>query len=483
MGPDKYIKNYIAGALAPAESGEYLDDINPATGQPIAQFPDSDAGDVEQAVDAAEEVFPAWSSTEAQRRFRLLMRIADILEQNLNEFARAESLDSGKPLALSRSMDIPRAQSHFRYYATAVMHREGKSYHQPGGVTHYVMHRPIGVVGCIAPWNLPLHQLSAQVAAALAAGNCVIAKPSEHTPMTAHLLAKACVEAGLPPGVLNIVQGRDEAVGTAITSHDRVRAIAFSGSTATGTAMARELGGRFKKTMFQMGGKNPSIIFADCDFDQMIIGTLRSCFSNAGQLNQCTSRLYVERPLYENFRDELVKRAQFLKVGDPFSSVTDMGPVISAAHREKIESYLALVEVEGGQVLCGATPPEMQGELAGGFFLRPAVVEGLAPQTRINQEEIMGPMVTLAPFDTDEEAIQLANSTNFGLAACIWTRDISKANRMAEQIEAGTIWLNGWMLQDLRSSAEPLKHSGKGRSGGMEIFRFFTQSTNVFSRY
>ncbi len=483
MGPDKYIKNYIEGALAPAENGAYLDDLNPATGKAFSQVPDSELQDVERAVEAAEKVFPTWSSTEPQRRFRLLMRIADIIEQNLEAFARAESQDTGKPLALSRSADVPKAQSYFRYYATAILHRGGQSFSQPGQATHYLMHRPLGVVGSMVPWNRPLQQLAMQVAAALAAGNCVVAKPPVLAPMTAHLLAKACVESGLPPGVLNIVHGTDEVVGAAIAGHPKIKAIAYSGTSADGASLASEVAASLKKTLLQLGGKNPAIIFADCAFDQMIIGILRSCFSNSGQLNHCTSRLYVERPLYENFRDELVKRTQFLKVGDPFSSVTDLGPLISLPHRERVESYLALVEVEGGEVLCGGNAPEMTGDLAEGFFLRPAVVEGLEPESRLNQEEILGPVVTLAPFDTEEEALALANSTPFGLGACVWTRDLYKANRLAEGIQAGTIWLNGWMLQDLRSFDEPLGISGQGQSGGMELFHFFTQSKNIFSRY
>ena len=356
MPTDKYIKNYIDGALVPAGSGKYLDNYNPSIGKVYSYIPDSDADDVQRAFEAAERAFPEWSKAGLRKRFRILQRLADIIEQNLEEFARAESIDSGKPIAMSRSVDIPRAHQNFRFFATAILHFSSESHHMEGQAINFTLRQPIGVVGCISPWNLPLYLFSWKIAPALATGNCVVAKPSEMTPMTAHLLAKACIEAGLPPGVLNIVHGLGPKAGQAIIDHPKIKAISFTGGTATGKKIAQKAAPMFKKLSLELGGKNPNIIFADCDFDQMMIGTLRSSFSNNGQICLCGSRIYIERPIYEKFKEELVKRTQFLKVGDPFSSVTDLGALVSKDHMEKVMSYLSLAEVEGGSILCGGEP-------------------------------------------------------------------------------------------------------------------------------
>jgi aminomuconate-semialdehyde/2-hydroxymuconate-6-semialdehyde dehydrogenase len=483
MAPDKYIKNYINGALQPAASGAYLDNLNPATGQAYSHLPDSDGQDVQQAVEAAARGFPQWAQAEPRKRFRLMMRIADIIEQNMEAFARAETIDAGKPLSMSLSVDIPRAQSNFRFFATAAQQFSSEAHHLAGEAINFTLRQPLGVVGCISPWNLPLYLFTWKIAPALATGNCVVAKPSELTPMTAYLLSKACIEAGLPPGVLNIVHGLGSKVGQAIVEHPETKAISFTGGTATGRQIALTAAPMFKKLSLEMGGKNPNIIFADCDFDTMIVQTLRSSFSNNGQICLCGSRIYVERPLYEKFRDELVKRTQFLKVGDPFSAVTDLGALISRQHLEKVESYLALAEVEGGSILCGGTRVELTGEQEGGYFLRPAVIEGLPLHCRTNQEEIFGPVVTIAPFDTEEEALSLANGTEYGLSATLWTKDISRANRLAERLQAGIVWINCWMLRDLRTPFGGAKSSGLGREGGLEALRFFTEPKNVCIRY
>ncbi len=480
---EKYIKNYINGALVPAESGEYLDNYNPSTGNVYSYIPDSDEADVLKAVEAAEKAFPAWSKMSLEKRFRILNRIADVIEQNMEEFAKAESMDNGKPLSMSRNVDIPRAQANFRFFATAILHFSSESHHNEGEAINFTLRQPIGVVGCISPWNLPLYLFSWKIAPALAAGNCIVAKPSELTPMTAFLLAKACKEAGLPDGVLNIVHGLGGKAGQAIVEHPRVKAISFTGGTETGKRIARIAAPMFKKLSLELGGKNPNIIFADCDFDQMMIDTLRSSFSNNGQICLCGSRIYVERPIYEKFRDELVKRAQFLKVGDPFSSMSDLGALVSEQHMEKVLSYVNLAEVEGGTVLCGGTKIEMEGENEGGYFIRPAVIEGLSNDCRTNQEEIFGPVVTIQPFDTEEEAIELANGTQYGLSSTIWTKDISKANRMAEKIDAGIVWVNCWMIRDLRTPFGGVKNSGVGREGGLEALRFFTEPKNVCLKY
>ncbi|MBK7338231.1 MAG: aldehyde dehydrogenase [Saprospirales bacterium] len=483
MKPDKYLKNYIAGALVPPESGEYLDNVNPATGKVYSFIPDSDERDVQKAVEAAAKAFPDWSSCGVRKRFRILLRLADIIEQNLEDFALAESEDAGKPVSMAASVDIPRAHENLRFFATAILHFAAESHHMEGEAVNYTLRQPLGVVGCISPWNLPLYLFTWKIAPALASGNCVVGKPSELTPMTAYLLSKACMEAGLPPGVLNIVHGLGPKAGQAIIEHPQVKAISFTGGTSTGRKIAATAAPVFKKLSLELGGKNPNIIFADCDFDQMMVETLRSSFSNNGQICLCGSRIYVERPLYERFRDEFVKRTQFLKVGDPASPMSDLGALVSKAHMEKVQGYLQLAEVEGGKILCGGTPVEVGGECEGGYFLRPAIIEGLPIECRTNQEEIFGPVVTIQPFDTEEEAIALANGVPYGLASTVWTTNLPRAQRVAERIQAGIVWINCWMLRDLRTPFGGVKHSGVGREGGWEALRFFTEAKNVCMKY
>ncbi len=483
MPTDKYIKNYIDGALVPAGSGNYLDNYNPSIGKVYSYIPDSDADDVQRAYEAAERAFPEWSKAGLEKRSRILCRLADVIEQNLQEFARAETIDSGKPIAMSSSVDIPRAHQNFRFFATAIRHFSSEAHHMEGQAINFTLRQPIGVVGCISPWNLPLYLFSWKIAPALATGNCVVAKPSEMTPMTAHLLAKACIEAGLPPGILNIVHGLGPKAGQAIIDHPKIKAISFTGGTDTGRKIAQKAAPMFKKLSLELGGKNPNIIFADCDFDQMMVGTLRSSFSNNGQICLCGSRIFIERPIYEKFKEELVKRTQFLKVGDPFSSITDLGAMVSKSHMEKVMSYLSLAEVEGGSILCGGEPVTMKGEFEKGYFMRPAVVEGLPYDCRTNQEEIFGPVVTIAPFDTEEEVLKYANSVEYGLSATVWTQNISKANRMAEKLDVGVVWINCWLLRDLRTPFGGMKNSGVGREGGLEALRFFTEPKNVCIKY
>lgn len=483
MNPDKYIKNYINGELVPPDSGEYLENENPSIGKVYSYVPDSGPSDIQKAVEAAERAFPEWSKSGLRKRFRLLMRIADIIEQELDEFARAETVDTGKPLSMSSSVDIPRAQSNFRFFATSILHFGSESHHMEGEAVNFTLRQPLGVVGCISPWNLPLYLFTWKIAPALAAGNCVVAKPSEITPMTAYMLSKACIEAGLPPGVLNIVHGQGAKAGQAIVEHPKIKAISFTGGTSTGKQIARTAAPVFKKLSLELGGKNPNIIFADCDFDKMIVDTLRSSFSNNGQICLCGSRIYVQRPIYDRFRDELVKRTQFLKVGDPFAGVTDLGAVVSKAHMDKVLSYIELAREEGGTVLCGGEKVKVKGDYENGYFIRPAVIEGLANECRTNQEEIFGPVVTIAPFETEEDAIALANGSSYGLSATVWTQDISCATRVAERLHAGIVWINCWMIRDLRTPFGGVKNSGMGREGGWEALRFFTEAKNVCIKY
>lgn len=483
MKTEQYIKNYINGSLQPAESTEFIENYDPSTGQIYSYIPDSDSRDIEKAVEAAQKAFPAWSVMHPQKRFRLLMRVADIIEQHLDLFAEAESRDSGKPVSLSTAVDIPRAHENFRFFATSLLHFSSESHNMPGQAVNFTLRQPIGVVGCISPWNLPLYLFSWKIAPALATGNCVVAKPSELTPMTAFLLSKACQEAGLPPGVLNIVHGLGSKAGQAIVEHPKVKAISFTGGTNTGKKIAAVAAPAFKKLSLELGGKNPNIIFDDCDFDEMMIHTLRSSFSNNGQICLCGSRILVQRGIYDKFKDEFVKRVQFMKVGSPFNSVSDLGAVVSKEHKEKVLAYIALAEMEGGKILCGGKPAELKGELANGYYLKPTVIEGLPNSCRTNQEEIFGPVITIQAFDTEEEAIALANDTEYGLAATVWTKDINRTQRLAQQLQTGIVWINCWMVRDLRTPFGGMKNSGVGREGGLEAMRFFTEPKNVCIKY
>ena len=482
MAVEKYIKNYINGALVPALSGQYLENINPATGKVYAEFADCNEHDLEQTVEYAERAFPEWAAMESERRFRILMRIADVIEQNTSEYARAESIDTGKPLTMSLSQDVSWAQACFRYYATKVYHSDAQSRYQDARNLQFSIRQPIGVVGCLIPWNMPLYQLCRKVAPALATGNCVIAKPSQWSPMTAYLLAQACEEAGLPKGVLNILQGKDQLLQELIVEHPKIRAITYTGDANTGRRIIESAAKQLKKCAINIGGNNATIIFADCDFDQMMIGTLRSSFSNNGHHQHHASRVLVERTLYEQLKTELVKRTQFLKVGDPFSSITDLGAIISETQLQKIKSYLTLVEVEGGTILCGGKPLELTGELENGFFIRPAVVEGLANDAKFNQEEVYAPIVSIQPFDTQDEAIELANTSVYGLSASVWTSNLSKAYQVSERLRVKTVWINGWLTESITLETGGVYQSGLANEGGHASLLFFTEAKEMSVR-
>lgn len=483
------IQNYIGGELVNNVSGEYLDNFEPATGEVYSQIPDSDERDVEAAVDAAKLAFPAWSNTSADERFAIIMRLVALIERDLESLALAESTDNGKPVSLARAVDIPRAIANFRFYATAAMHSANESYDTVGqNAINYTLRHPIGVVGCISPWNLPLYLFTWKIAPALASGCTVVAKPSEVTPMTAYLLSQLCIEAGLPAGVLNIVHGTGPNVGSAIVSHKDIKAISFTGGTKTGEEIARVAAPMFKKLSLELGGKNPNIIFADCNYEEMLATTVRSSFSNQGEICLCGSRIFVERPLYERFRTDLVERVKALKVGDPRDAATDVGAIVSKQHFDKIMSYIELAKEEGGTVLTGglsepgvvATGFHVDSErCANGWFIEPTVIEGLAHDCRTNQEEIFGPVVTIMPFDSEEEVLGFANSVKYGLSATLWTENLSRAHRMAAKIESGIVWINCWLLRDLRTPFGGVKDSGMGREGGFEALRFFTEEKNV----
>lgn len=474
------IDNYIGGEFVQPASGKYLDNFDPSTGEVYSLIADSDDRDVHLAVEAARAAFPAWSGTSVEDRFSVLMRLVALIERELDELALAESIDNGKTLAIAKRLDIPRAASNFRFYATAAMHTANESHDSVGlGAINYTLRQPLGVVGCISPWNLPLYLFTWKIAPAIAAGCAVVAKPSEVTPMTAFLLGKLCVEAGLPAGVLNIVHGLGPKVGSAIVAHRDVKAISFTGGTATGEEIARVAAPMFKKLSLELGGKNPNIIFADCNYDEMLAETRRAAFANQGEICLCGSRIFVERPLYERFKKDFVADVARLKVGDPLADDTDVGAIVSKQHFDKIMSYIDLAQKEGGTVLTGGEAVAVEGRCENGFFIRPTVIEGLPHDCRTNQEEIFGPVATIMPFDIEDEVLGYANSVRYGLSATVWTENLSRAHRLAAKLESGIVWINCWLKRDLRTPFGGVKDSGVGREGGFEALRFFTEEKNV----
>jgi aminomuconate-semialdehyde/2-hydroxymuconate-6-semialdehyde dehydrogenase len=471
--------NYINGELTEPVSKQYLDNYEPATGKVYSLCPDSDASDVQLAYEAAKTAFPAWSNTPLEDRMLILMKVADGIQARFDEFAKAESKDNGKPQKLARAVDIPRAVSNFRFYASALQHFASESHQMPGTGINYTLRQPIGVVGCISPWNLPLYLFSWKIAPALATGNCVVAKPSEITPYTAYLLSKVCMDAGLPKGVLNIIHGLGPKVGQAIVEHEGIKAISFTGGTETGKRIAATAGPMFKKLSLELGGKNPTLVFADCDFDEAVKQVVTASFSNQGEICLCGSRIFIEKSIYEKFRDAFVARVKSLKVGDPDEDTSIMGAIVSLGHKQKILSYIKLAQEEGGKILCGGNELKLSGRCEAGYFIEPTVVDGLDYLCRTNQEEIFGPVVTLTPFETEEEVLKMANSVKYGLSSSVWTNDLKRAHRVAEKIEAGIVWINCWLVRDLRTPFGGVKASGVGREGGWEAMRFFTEAKNV----
>ena len=479
----KRIQNFINGSYCDPAKGNYIDNYEPATGLVYCQIPDSTEEDIAQAVASAEKAFPIWSTMSGEERGAILMRISLGIEKRMDEFVAAESRDNGKPLSLAAHVDIPRAVSNFHFFATACEHVSSESHLMEGVGVNFTTRKPIGIVGCISPWNLPLYLFSWKIAPALAAGNCVIAKPSEITPYTAYLLGEVIKESGMPDGVLNIVHGTGGKTGDAIVKHPKIKAISFTGGTKTGEYIARTAGPMFKKLSLELGGKNPNIIFADCDFDEMIKTTIRSSFANQGQICLCGSRIFIERPIYEKFKTAFVERVKQLTVSYPTDKNAKMGALVSLPHLEKVISYVRLAEEEGGRVLTGGERVFLPEPYNNGYYLSPTVIEGLAYDCRTNQEEIFGPVVTLTPFDTEEEVLMMANSTQYGLSATIWTNDLKKAHRVADNVQAGVVWLNSWLVRDLRTPFGGVKASGVGREGGWEAMRFFTEAKNIYIPY
>lgn len=477
------IQNYINGKYVNPIKDQWLDNYNPSIGEVYGQIPNSDVEDVQQAYKAAKEAFPEWSNTTLEFRSNLLLKIADLILQKCDLLAEAESKDNGKPLSLSTSVDIPRASSNFQFFAHAITQFATEAHESVGlNTMNFTLRQPLGVVGCISPWNLPLYLFTWKIVPALAAGNCVVAKPSEVTPMTAYLLGDICNDAGLPKGVLNIVHGLGATTGQAIVEHPNIKAISFTGGTTTGAHIARVAAPLFKKLSLELGGKNPNIIFADCDYNKMLETTVRSSFANQGQICLCGSRIFVEQSIYEKFKKDFIKKVSELHVGNPFETTTDIGALVSKSHLEKVKSYIDIAEQEDARIVFGGEYVSVKNN-ENGYYLQPTIIEVQRNQCKLNQEEIFGPVVTIMPFSTEEEVLELANDVAYGLSATLWTTHLNRTMRMTKALHAGIVWVNTWMLRDLRTPFGGQKSSGVGREGGFEALRFFTEPKNVCIRY
>ena len=477
------IKNFINGEYQKPIKNNWLDNYNPSNGEIYGQIPDSTIEDIELAYDCAKTAFGSWSQTTLEQRSRILIKISELLEKHLDRFAKAESIDNGKPISLAKSVDIPRAASNFRFFGNAITQFYSESHESVGKkAINYTLRQPLGVVGCISPWNLPLYLFTWKIAPAIATGNCVVAKPSEVTPVTAYLLGEICNEAGLPKGVLNIIHGLGRTAGQAIVEHPNIKAISFTGGTQTGAQIAKVAAPMFKKLSLELGGKNPNIIFADCDYEDMLKTTVRSSFANQGQICLCGSRIFIEETIYETFKKDFVKKVKQLKVNHPSKPDTNIGALVSKPHLENVKNYINSAEKEDGIILCGGKEVEVQG-YKNGYYHEPTVIEVKSNNCKVNQEEIFGPVVTIMSFKTEDEALELANSVKYGLSATLWTNNLKRTMRMTETIEAGIVWVNTWMMRDLRTPFGGIKDSGVGREGGFETLRFFTEAKNVCIKY
>lgn len=475
----QHLLNYIGGQLVEPKSKRFIPLIEPATGHAFGDVPVSNSEDVNDAVQAATKAFETWSNTPAEDRCKIMLRVADLIDERRDELAQAESMDNGKPVKLATIVDIPRASSNFRFFATAALQFSSEAHAMENSAINYTLRQPVGIVGCISPWNLPLYLFTWKIAPAIAAGNCVIAKPSEVTPYTAFKLSQICIDAGLPAGVLNILHGDGPSTGSAIVAHPKIKAISFTGSTRAGKEIATVVAPMFKKLSLELGGKNPNLIFADCDFDLMLRTTINSSFSNQGQICLCGSRILIEDSIYEKFKETFVAEVKKLKVGDPQASDSRIGAIVSKQHYDKVLSHIQIAYEEGGTILTGGFPVKLDGRCHDGWFIEPAVIEGLGPDCRTNLEEIFGPVVTLQRFKSDEEALQLANACEYGLSATVWTSNLNRAHRVAAKLECGIVWINCWLLRDLRTPFGGIKNSGVGREGGWDAMRFFTEAKNV----
>ena len=473
------IKNFVNGEYVEPQSGRYMDNYNPSTGEVYSQQPDSDEVDVAFAIQAAQKSFASWSSLPGAERSQILMRVADIIEERADELAEAESRDQGKPLWLAKKADLPRAVLNFRFFASKILHHQEMSTDMDGAAINYSLRQPLGVAGLISPWNLPLYLLTWKIAPALAVGNTVVCKPSEVTPMTAYLLGDILNEAGVPPGVCNIIFGHGHTAGATLVKHPGVPLISFTGGTATGEKILEMSAPLFKKTGIELGGKNANIIFKDADLKKALAMSLKSSFLNSGQICLCGSRMFVQEDIYEEFLREFVKETEALKVGDPLDADTFMGPLVSQEHRHKVLSCIEQARSEDGKILTGGVIPEMPEAFQSGYFLRPTVIADLTDCSDLHQREIFGPVVTVRPFKYAHEAVKWANTSPYGLAASVWTKDLKRAHKVAAQIQAGTVWVNTWMKRDIRVPFGGMKASGLGREGGDLSFDFYTEQKNI----
>ncbi|SHM76897.1 aldehyde dehydrogenase [Polaribacter sp. KT 15] len=477
------IQNYINGEFANPVLDNWLDNYNPSKGEVYGQIPNSTIEDVEKAYLAAENAFASWSQTTLATRSKILSKIADLIRTKVTFLAEAESKDNGKPISLAKAIDIPRAAANFQFYANAITQFSSEAHESVGlNAINFTLREPIGVVGCISPWNLPLYLFTWKIAPAIAAGNCVVAKPSEITPLTSYLLGEICTEAGLPKGVLNIVHGLGTSAGQAIVAHPKIKAISFTGGTKTGAHIAKVAAPMFKKFSLELGGKNPNIIFADCDYEKMLTTTVRSSFANQGQICLCGSRIFVEESIFEKFKRDFIKKVSELKVGNPSESDTNIGALVSKEHLEKVKSYIDIAEDEGGEILFGGNKLTVK-DSENGYFLEPTIIEVSSNKCKLNQEEIFGPVVTLMSFKSDKEALELANDTKYGLSATVWTNNLNRTMQFSKQLKTGIVWVNTWMMRDLRTPFGGQKASGIGREGGFEALRFFTEPKNICLQY
>lgn len=476
------LQNYINGELVAPILGRYLFNSNPSTGKIFSQVPNSDIRDLDLAVQAGKSALLEWKNLPSEDRFKLLNRLADLIDDENESFAQAESCDQGKNIKTARA-EIKRAAQNFRFFATAAMHFSSESHAVENDSINYTLRQAIGIVGCISPWNLPLYLFTWKIAPALASGNCVIAKPSEVTPYTAFLLSELCIKAGFPKGVLNILHGEGQYIGKAIVEHPQIKAISFTGSTRAGKEIAAIAGPAFKKLSLELGGKNPTVVFADCDFDLAVKTSVQASFQNQGEICLCGSRIYIQKPIYEKFKAAFLERASQLKVGPSMDETCQLGAIVSKQHFDKILNCIERAKMEGGKILLGGKSIRMEGEFEAGWYIQPTVIEGLTNDCETNQEEIFGPVVTLQAFDLEDEALNLANDCNYGLASTVFTSDLNKAHRFAASVQTGIVWINCWLHRDLRTPFGGTKSSGIGREGGWEAMRFFTEPKNVCIRF
>ena len=477
------IKNYINGEYVNPVSDSWIDNYNPSNGEIYGQIPNSINEDVENGYKAAKNAFLSWSETSLDERSKIMSKIAQLITEKLPELAAAEAKDNGKPLHVAKSIDIPRAAANFQFFANAITQFASEAHESVGhNAINFTLRQPIGVVGCISPWNLPLYLFTWKIAPAIAAGNCVVAKPSEITPMTAYLLGEILTEAGLPKGVLNIVHGLGTTTGQAIVAHPGIKAISFTGGTQTGAHIAKVAAPMFKKLSLELGGKNPAIIFADCDYDEMLQTTVRSSFANQGQICLCGSRIFVEASMYQKFKIDFIAAVSKLKVGNPFDTSTDIGALVSRPHLEKVKKYIDNAAQYGGKVIFGGATVSVDNS-EDGYYLEPTIIEVQDNSCTLNQEEIFGPVVTIMPFNDENEVLAMANDVSYGLSATLWTNDLKRTMRVSKQIQAGIVWVNTWLLRDLRTPFGGVKNSGVGREGGFEALRFFTEPKNICIKY